>query len=82
MIHRLHDSVPLPESAVRSGVVDGDYQYCHYLYDGQDDRGWGCGYRTLQTIISWARLNLHQDIDIPGLRRIQEILVAFTFNIL
>ena len=29
------------------------YEYWHYLCDGFDDRGWGCGYRTLQTIASW-----------------------------
>lgn len=30
-----------------------EYEYWHYLCDGFDDRGWGCGYRTLQTISSW-----------------------------
>ena len=30
-----------------------EYEYWHYLCDGFDDRGWGCGYRTLQTIASW-----------------------------
>jgi hypothetical protein len=29
------------------------YEYWHYYCDGFDDRGWGCGYRTLQTIVSW-----------------------------
>ena len=75
MIHRLHDSVPGLERAERCAVVVGDYQYCHYLYDGQDDRGWGCGYRTLQTIISWLTHHSRPDITVPGLRRIQEILV-------
>ena len=30
-----------------------EYEYWHYLCDSFDDRGWGCGYRTLQTIASW-----------------------------
>ena len=30
-----------------------DYEYWHYCCDKVDDRGWGCGYRTLQTISSW-----------------------------
>lgn len=79
MLTRLHESVPAPASSVRRAVVTGDYQYCHYLYDGQDDRGWGCGYRTLQTIISWLLNNNNShaqtDLGIPSLRRIQDILV-------
>ncbi|XP_077967488.1 ufm1-specific protease 1-like [Styela clava] len=34
-------------------AVKGTYAYYHYLCDGVDDRGWGCGYRTLQTMCSW-----------------------------
>ena len=30
-----------------------EYEYWHYNCDRFDDRGWGCGYRTLQTIASW-----------------------------
>ncbi|KAM6949130.1 ufm1-specific protease 1 [Aplochiton taeniatus] len=33
--------------------MSGDCLYFHYGCDGQDDRGWGCGYRTLQTMASW-----------------------------
>ena len=79
MFSRLHESLPAPDSAVRLSLVGGDYQYCHYLCDGQDDRGWGCGYRTLQTIISWLLNNYNshpqKHLNIPSLRRIQEILV-------
>ena len=36
------------------GVNKGTtYDYWHYVCDNFDDRGWGCGYRTLQTIASW-----------------------------
>ena len=57
--------------------VEGDYDYLHYLYDGTNDRGWGCGYRTLQTIISWIVKNVSSDTQkqIPSLTTIQEILV-------
>ena len=34
-------------------AVEGRYDYYHYACDGVDDRGWGCGYRTLQTLSSW-----------------------------
>ena len=37
------------------GVNKGTkYDYWHYVCDNFDDRGWGCGYRTLQTIASWT----------------------------
>lgn len=38
-----------------SWYVKGKYQYFHYKCDGFNDVGWGCGYRTLQTICSWIR---------------------------
>ena len=79
MFPRLHEAVPAPASVARQSVVAGHYQYCHYLSDGQDDRGWGCGYRTLQTIISWLINNNNtssrQVENIPSLRRIQDLLV-------
>ncbi len=39
-------------------LVKGTYSYHHYLQDGFNDDGWGCAYRSLQTIISWFRYNL------------------------
>ena len=55
--------------------MSGGYEYCHYLYDGTDDRGWGCGYRTLQTIISWIKHNSNAAVPVPSIRKIQETLV-------
>ena len=60
-------------------LVTQNYNYYHYLVDGFDDRGWGCGYRTLQTICSW--INMSTEIgkqkgrNVPSLRDIQETLV-------
>jgi len=54
--------------------VSGEYDYYHYLCDGTDDRGWGCGYRTLQTLISWIVLK-HGKGSVPSIREIQECLV-------
>ena len=36
-------------------LVDGTYTYHHYMQDKFDDDGWGCAYRSLQTLISWFR---------------------------
>ncbi|XP_012528343.2 ufm1-specific protease 2 [Monomorium pharaonis] len=65
-------------------IVDGLYSYHHYMQDNFDDNGWGCAYRSLQTIISWYRLQGYSDIPIPSHRKIQQCLVdigdkSFTF---
>jgi hypothetical protein len=39
-------------------VVQGIYSYHHYTQDRIDDSGWGCAYRSLQTIISWFKYEL------------------------
>ena len=45
---------------VRAGIevamVRGDYLWYHYLCDGFDDVGWGCAYRSCQTLLSHVRL--------------------------
>lgn len=40
-----------------TAMVKGSYEYCHYRQDDFDDTGWGCAYRSLQTVFSWF---LHQ----------------------
>ncbi|KAI4342509.1 hypothetical protein MLD38_027131 [Melastoma candidum] len=70
--------IGIPSSGVSGGVVslvEGSYEYYHYLQDGFDDSGWGCAYRSLQTIISWFRLQLYTSIDVPSHREIQLSLV-------
>ena len=36
-------------------LIEGTYTYHHYMQDRFDDDGWGCAYRSLQTLISWFR---------------------------
>jgi hypothetical protein len=36
-------------------LVSGLYAYYHYMQDLINDQGWGCAYRSLQTIVSWFR---------------------------
>ncbi|CAL1405291.1 unnamed protein product [Linum trigynum] len=65
-------------SGVSGGVtslVQGSYEYYHYLQDGFDDSGWGCAYRSLQTIISWFKLQHYTAVDVPSHREIQQALV-------
>ncbi|XP_068620607.1 probable Ufm1-specific protease 1 [Battus philenor] len=56
-------------------LTKGNYHYYHYICDGFDDRGWGCGYRTLQTLCSWLSLNSQNEKNVPTIKEIQEILV-------
>ncbi|XP_042499341.1 probable Ufm1-specific protease isoform X1 [Macadamia integrifolia] len=68
----------IPGSGVSGGIVSliqGSYEYYHYLQDGFDDSGWGCAYRSLQTIISWFRLQHYTSIEVPSHREIQQALV-------
>ncbi|CDP15077.1 unnamed protein product [Coffea canephora] len=68
----------IPSSGVSGGTVSliqGSYEYYHYLLDGFDDSGWGCAYRSLQTIVSWFRLQHYSGIDVPSHREIQQTLV-------
>ncbi|XP_050224687.1 probable Ufm1-specific protease isoform X2 [Mercurialis annua] len=61
--------IGIPSSGVSGGVVSlvqGSYDYHHYLQDGFDDSGWGCAYRSLQTIISWFRLQHYTAIEVPS----------------
>ncbi|KAJ1525728.1 hypothetical protein ONE63_008936 [Megalurothrips usitatus] len=71
-----------PHDGLNSGVkggqvslVKGQYNYHHYMQDRFDDNGWGCAYRSLQTIVSWFRLQGYTEKDVPTHKQIQECLV-------
>ncbi|KAH3759359.1 ufm1-specific protease 2 [Pelomyxa schiedti] len=55
-------------------IIEGSYQYWHYMH-GMDDRGWGCAYRSMQTLCSWLILNNYTTKSIPSIPEIQQILV-------
>ena len=57
------------------GLVTGAYTYHHYMQDSFDDDGWGCAYRSLQTIISWFRQQGYTETEVPSHRQIQKCLV-------
>ncbi len=47
----------------------------HVVQDKMDDKGWGCAYRSLQTIWSWFRLQGYTHRPVPDHRAIQQTLV-------
>ncbi|CAC5402969.1 UFSP2 [Mytilus coruscus] len=68
----------LSSSGVKDGtpyIVQGLYSYHHYMQDRFDDNKWGCAYRSLQTLISWFRLQGYTEKPIPGHKEIQQALV-------
>lgn len=57
-------------------LVQGSYVYHHYMQNHFDDNGWGCAYRSLQTIVSWFRCQGYSGKPVPVHRDIQQILVS------
>ncbi|CAO2630051.1 Ufm1-specific protease 1, partial [Lemmus lemmus] len=72
LLKDVHLGLALPcHGPARLALLSGHYLYYHYGCDGLDDRGWGCGYRTLQTLCSWPE---GQSSGVPGLAAIQAAL--------
>jgi len=80
LLSDVHIGLLTPKQCTFSNLVKGSYMYFHYNCDGTDDRGWGCGYRTAQTLCSWVyNQELQQGRNpspVPSIRDIQETLVA------
>uniref|UniRef100_A0A6B2EL48 Probable Ufm1-specific protease 2 n=1 Tax=Phlebotomus kandelakii TaxID=1109342 RepID=A0A6B2EL48_9DIPT len=57
-------------------LVQGSYGYYHYMQHNYNDSGWGCAYRSLQTIFSWFKLQGYTEKPIPSHYDIQEALVS------
>ncbi|XP_051559197.1 ufm1-specific protease 2 [Myxocyprinus asiaticus] len=56
-------------------LVQGVYSYHHYMQDHVDDDGWGCAYRSLQTICSWFQQQGYVQTAVPTHTQIQQALV-------
>ncbi|XP_034044476.1 ufm1-specific protease 2 [Thalassophryne amazonica] len=56
-------------------LVQGTYSYHHYMQDRMDDNGWGCAYRSLQTICSWFQQQGYVEQSVPTHKEIQQALV-------
>ena len=70
-------NVPPSNNHILRGMIRGDYHYYHYNQDNINDAGWGCAYRSLQTIVSWFILNtsVGKNVKVPTFKEIQTILV-------
>ncbi|KAG5848317.1 hypothetical protein ANANG_G00097210 [Anguilla anguilla] len=71
-----HAALNLPNmEGVKPYQVQGIYSYHHYMQDHVDDNGWGCAYRSLQTICSWFQQQGYVEREVPSHREIQQALV-------
>lgn len=82
LLRSLHLSVDGPDgSRPTVATVKGGYDYWHYVCDGFNDRGWGCAYRTAQTMFSHHLREggtcdvVGGGMSIPSVRKMQQILV-------
>ncbi|CAL1286922.1 unnamed protein product [Larinioides sclopetarius] len=76
--HLINPHESLNSSGVVGGkcaIVFGKYNYHHYMQDHVNDNGWGCAYRSLQTIVSWFKYQGYADRSVPTHTEIQEALV-------
>lgn len=55
-------------------LVQGIYSYHHYMQDRVDDNGWGCAYRSLQTICSWFQQQGYVQRPVPTHKEIQQVV--------
>ncbi|KAH7829506.1 putative UFSP, UFM1 processing protease [Monocercomonoides exilis] len=77
MLQNVHLSLPPTNHAdYIVGLVSGSYTYYHYDQQGENDAGWGCAYRSLQTLCSWLQFQRYGDADPPRLDDIKETLVV------
>ncbi|XP_020287482.1 ufm1-specific protease 1 [Pseudomyrmex gracilis] len=76
LLTNVHKDIPVPDNG-QTFLIKGNYEYWHHCCDTFNDRGWGCGYRTLQTICSWFIHNKHMVNDdkiVPTVNKIQRII--------
>ncbi|CAO1399625.1 unnamed protein product [Diamesa serratosioi] len=59
----------------KQSLVQGKYSYHHYMQDSFNDDGWGCAYRSFQTLCSWFRFQGYSDHKIPNHEEVQRYLV-------
>lgn len=77
-VHHGIKSHGLGKGDVTEHLIQGNYLYCHYLQDKFNDSGWGCAYRSLQTILSWCELEKYTEFEkgiLPSHELIQKALV-------
>lgn len=71
----IHENVKPTNNGGIISLVKGRYSYYHYCQNNMDDAGWGCAYRSLQTLASWFKWQGYTDKEVPSFDEIQKCLV-------
>ena len=64
----------------KQSLVKGNYAYYHYMQDNFNDNGWGCAYRSFQTIFSWFKNESYTEKSVPTHREIQQVMFTLLNN--
>lgn len=73
-------SFPASVDGYQCAIIEGPYDYYHYRVDGFVDDGWGCAYRSLQTVVSWFQYQGYvPGVRVPSVTEIQRILKRVDF---
>eukprot|EP01025_Chloroclados_australasicus_P013700 TRINITY_DN16426_c1_g4_i2.p1 TRINITY_DN16426_c1_g4~~TRINITY_DN16426_c1_g4_i2.p1 ORF type:complete len:213 (+),score=19.74 TRINITY_DN16426_c1_g4_i2:276-914(+) len=76
LVANIHEFVPIPAKAKEIYKVLGNYRFYHFGEQGMDDRGWGCAYRSLQTVCSWLHeQNFTKSDGVPSHKDIEQVLL-------
>jgi hypothetical protein len=76
-LKNVHHAIPnLVKDNASLMVVRGTYDYYHYMQDAFNDSGWGCAYRSCQTIQSWYYNEGLSRKPIQNHREIQKTIYA------
>jgi len=70
-----HEGIAPTDNGGDVAIVRGKYSYFHYCQNNMDDNGWGCAYRSLQTLASWFRWQGYTEKEVPTFKEIQKCLV-------
>ncbi|CAI5727947.1 unnamed protein product [Hyaloperonospora brassicae] len=77
VLYNVHEGIPSfgGDSRCQVALVDGFYGYYHYLQQSLNDKGWGCAYRSLQTLASWLFIQHYTQQRFLSHEHIQSVLV-------
>ena len=62
--------LPKAQASGTPHLLQSSLRYYHYGVDGFADHGWGCGYRTVQSMLSW----LAPELPVPSIPTMQRVL--------
>lgn len=65
----------IPVKNGKQYIVKGEYAYHHYMQDNFNDDGWGCAYRSFQTVFSWYQRQGYTNKPVPTHAQIQQCLI-------